>query len=135
MLMYYSRRKKSVYIAIIMILMFIFSSLNAPSLVYAEDNWPQAPAISAEAAIVVEADSGATLYEKNSHDQHYPASITKIMTTLLALENCPLTDTVHFSKDAVYKVEGTQVGITPEDRKSTRLNSSHPSSSRMPSSA
>ena len=115
MLMYYSRRKKSVYIAIIMILMFIFSSLNAPSLVYAEENWPQAPAISAEAAIVVEADSGAILYEKNSHDQHYPASITKIMTTLLALENCPLTDTVHFSKDAVYKVEGTQVGITPDE--------------------
>lgn len=83
--------------------------------VYADDNWPQPPDVSAESAIVMEADSGAILYEKNSHDRHYPASITKIMTTLLALENCPLSDTVHFSKDAVYKVEGTQVGITPEE--------------------
>jgi len=83
--------------------------------VCADENWPQAPTISAESAIVIEADSGAILYEKNSHDQHYPASITKIMTTLLAIENCPLSDNVHFSQNAVYKVEGTQVGITPEE--------------------
>lgn len=83
--------------------------------VYAEDNWPLEPAINAESAIIIEADSGAILYEKNSRDAHYPASITKIMTTLLALENCPLNDSVLFSKDAVYNVEGTQVGITPDE--------------------
>lgn len=90
-----------------------FAALATPAA--AEENWPTAPEVSAESAIIMEADSGAILYEKNIHEQRYPASITKIMTTLLALEKCPLSDNVHFSKDAVYNVEGTQVGITPDE--------------------
>lgn len=75
--------------------------------VYAEDPvWPAGPEISAPNAIVMEASTGAVLYEKNADEKHYPASITKIMTTLLALEKCPLDETVTFSADAVYKNEG-----------------------------
>lgn len=77
------------------------------------DVWPSAPGVAAAAAIVMDVDTGAILYEKNIHDRHYPASITKVMTTLLALETCPLSDIVTFSKESVYNVEGTQVGITP----------------------
>ena len=38
-----------------------------------------------ESAVLIDADSGAVLYEKNADDRHYPASITKIMTVYLAL--------------------------------------------------
>lgn len=63
------------------------------------------PDIVAEAAIVVDMGTGYTLYEKNIQAQHYPASITKIMTATLALENLKMDDVVTFSHDAVYTVE------------------------------
>ncbi len=67
--------------------------------------WPSAPAVDAECAVLMDADTGAILYSKNPDQQMYPASITKIMTCLLALENSSLDDTIVFSYDAVYKNE------------------------------
>lgn len=46
----------------------------------------KAPAVSAEGAILIDADSGQVLYEKNSDKKLYPASTTKIMTALVTLE-------------------------------------------------
>ena len=65
---------------------------------------PQTPAISATAAIVIDAESGFILYEKNIHEPRYPASIVKIMTALLALEQygTRLDERVSFSRNAVY---------------------------------
>jgi D-alanyl-D-alanine carboxypeptidase len=51
-----------------------------------------APAISARAAIVVEYPSGRILYAKAEHDHLAPASTTKILTAILALENGKLDD-------------------------------------------
>jgi len=42
--------------------------------------------ISAPSAILMEASTGAVVYEKNSHEARHPASVTKIMTTLLIME-------------------------------------------------
>lgn len=69
--------------------------------------------LESEAGIVMDAQSGAVIYGKNSKEQFYPASITKIMTALLVLENCSLDETVTFSHDAVYNVESgsTNAGI------------------------
>ena len=80
-----------------------------PGRVQAADFWPEGPEVQSASAIVMEASTGTILYEKNSMDAHYPASITKIMTTLLALENGNLSDTVTFSSDAVYKTEGSGI--------------------------
>ena len=49
-------------------------------------------------------DSGTFLYSKNAEEKQYPASITKIMTTLLLVENCDLDDEITFS-DIVYDLE------------------------------
>lgn len=65
------------------------------------ENWPQGPGTYGEAAIVMEVGTGAILYAKNIDDHHYPASITKVLTALVALENGQLTDTVTFSHDSV----------------------------------
>jgi D-alanyl-D-alanine carboxypeptidase len=80
--------------------------------------WPgNKPDICSDAAIVMEASTGAILYAKNIHKTYYPASITKILTSLLAIENSSLGDTVTFSNKAIYDVEadssrlgGTDVG-------------------------
>lgn len=65
------------------------------------EDWPEAPEISSPCAIVMDADSGTILYAKNATGEHYPASTTKIMTALLAIENGNLGDTVVFSNAAV----------------------------------
>ncbi|MEG1802995.1 MAG: D-alanyl-D-alanine carboxypeptidase family protein [Lachnospiraceae bacterium] len=71
--------------------------------------WPEGPRVESASAIVMEATTGTILYGKNIHKKRYPASITKIMTTLLALEHCSLSETVTFSHDAVYNIEGTHI--------------------------
>lgn len=63
--------------------------------------WPKGPRVEAEAAIVMEATTGSILYAKNMDEKRFPASITKIMTTLLALENCNLQEKVTFSESAI----------------------------------
>lgn len=77
-----------------------------PTTTKANIYWPESPSIVTPSAIVIEVNSGAVLYEKNSNEVNYPASITKIMTTMLALEYCELDEIVTFSADAVFKNEG-----------------------------
>ena len=49
--------------------------------------WPKGPGIEAQAAVLMDVNTEAVLYSKNADTQLYPASITKILTTLLACEN------------------------------------------------
>jgi D-alanyl-D-alanine carboxypeptidase len=69
-----------------------------------EYDWPQAPDIVAQSAILIDADTGAILYEKDAHAKGYPASTTKILTGLLTIENCGLDETVTFSSAAANSV-------------------------------
>lgn len=77
--------------------------------IHAETVWPAGIEIAGETAVVMEASAKAVLYEKNAETKCYPASITKIMTALLAIENCSMEEYVVFSKDAVYKTEGSGI--------------------------
>lgn len=74
------------------------------------EGWAQGPQIYSEAGIVMDIDSGAILYAKNIDSPHYPASITKILTALVALENNELTDIVT---------------ITPEDYNFLKKGDNH----------
>lgn len=76
-------------------------------------NWPQGPAVWAESAVVMDLDSGAFLYSKNMDAVKYPASITKILTTLLAIENSRLDERVTFSENAIFGIErdSSHIGI------------------------
>ncbi|RHV89084.1 D-alanyl-D-alanine carboxypeptidase [Clostridium sp. OF09-36] len=73
----------------------------------------------AEAGIVMDMDSGAILYGQNIHLTYPPASITKILTALIVLENCSLDDTVTFSTTAVNQVEadsGNKISVVAGDQ-------------------
>lgn len=67
--------------------------------------WPQGPAIYAESGILVDLDTQEILYSKNIDKQLYPASITKIMTTLVAMESSSPEETVTFSQHALDSIE------------------------------
>jgi D-alanyl-D-alanine carboxypeptidase (penicillin-binding protein 5/6) len=62
------------------------------------------PDIISEAVILMDADSGQVLFEKNMRAKMYPASMTKVMTALLALEKGNLRDIIEMSHEAVESV-------------------------------
>lgn len=76
------------------------------------ENWPQGPAIGAESAILMEMNTHTILYAKNIHEKNYPASTTKILTCLLAIQNCALDEIITFSHDSIYDVpsDGSKLG-------------------------
>ena len=76
-------------------------------------SWPAGPQIGAQAAILMDIDTGVVLYAKNIHEQLYPASTTKLLTCLLAMEQGNLDDMVTFSYDAVFSVpsDGSNIGM------------------------
>ncbi|MCD8105240.1 MAG: D-alanyl-D-alanine carboxypeptidase [Lachnospiraceae bacterium] len=85
------------------------------------EGWPEGPTIEAASAIVMDIDTGTVLYSKQATEKQYPASITKIMTTLLLIENCDLDDTITFS-EVVYDIEegSTHLGIQPGEEMTLR---------------
>lgn len=76
--------------------------------------------VSADSAIVMDVQSGTILYEKNMDKKQYPASITKIMTALVAIENSSLSETVTYSKEAVTNLEynASNIDIQPGEKMS-----------------
>ena len=78
-----------------------------------DDAWPQGPEIEGDGAIVVDADTGNILYEKNIYEKFYPASTTKILTTLVALENGKLDDvlTVSYAADNYVSKTSSRMGL------------------------
>lgn len=70
-----------------------------------------APAVQAEGAVLIDCGSGQVLFGKNADTQFYPASITKVMTALLTIENCSLSDVVTFSQSATTNLESGAVTL------------------------
>ena len=100
----------------------LFLGLISPATAFAIVDWPSNVSISADGGIVMDANSGAILYGKNIHEPYYPASITKILTALIIIENCNLDDMVTFSYNAVNNLEpnATIVGARAGDTLSVR---------------
>ena len=74
-----------------------------------------APAISADAAVVIDADSGAVLYEKASRQPFAPASLTKIATAILAIEGSDLAAWVDSDIDSRAMADSSVMGLLPGD--------------------
>ena len=72
---------------------------------------PNSPTITAKAAIVMDAATGKVLYSKNAEEQHFPASTTKIMSLIVALEHGNLDDVVITSEHAA-STEGSSLSLS-----------------------
>lgn len=82
--------KKTLFKRLSCVLLAIIFMLTIDSPVFAAEfppGWPQAPEISDETGILMEASTGQILFDKGMDEIRYPASTTKIMTALLILEN------------------------------------------------
>lgn len=82
---------------------------------------PEPPAISAEAAVVMDADTGDVLYTKNPDERMYPGSTTKIMTAILGVElgkaQGKLDQQINITQDSLnLESDASILGIYPGDQ-------------------
>lgn len=108
-------------ITVFFLCLFVLVSAS-PTPIYAASDWPNGVSVKAEGAILIDGDTGTVLWGQNIHKSYFPASITKVMTALLVIENCSLDETVTFSHDAVYNVESksSNAGINEGDKLSVK---------------
>jgi D-alanyl-D-alanine carboxypeptidase (penicillin-binding protein 5/6) len=74
--------------------------------------YDQGPAVTARAAVLMDADSGTVLFARREHDRLGPASTTKIMTAILALERGDLRERVTIGRRPPW-TEGSSIGLRP----------------------
>ncbi len=103
----------------------LFETAFGPMTAYAEENWPTPNfTIQSEGAILIDANSSAVLYEKNAQQAYFPASITKVMTAVIVLENVKnLEEKVTFSNAATntnLEPNSTVIGAVAGDKLSVR---------------
>lgn len=89
----------------ILALACVISIFSMSVCAFAKPDWPLDTGCQSEAGIVMDLDSGVVLFAQNIHVQEYPASITKLLTALVVVENASMDEQVTFSHDAVYNVE------------------------------
>lgn len=92
-----------------MVLGAVFALQVGMPVIQAADYWPEGMNTTSPSAIVMEMSTGTILYEKNSKEKLYPASITKIMTVMIALEHCELNEIVTFSDASIDNTEGSGI--------------------------
>ncbi len=80
----------------------------------------EAPDVSAKGAVLIEAQTGRVIYEKNAHLVLPMASTTKIMTTLLSLESGNLDEYFTVDSNAI-RVEGSSMGLLEGDQVTKRI--------------
>lgn len=97
---------------LIIMLMIFFILINNVS--FAATDFSKDLHLYSDAAILIDADTGTTLYSKNSREKMYPASTTKIITAILTLEKCNLEDIVTVNHSAI--------SIVPSGYSSAYLN-------------
>ncbi|MBN3552791.1 D-alanyl-D-alanine carboxypeptidase [Fictibacillus nanhaiensis] len=96
-------------------LILVFSLVMLLNTQFVQATGENTPEIKSESAVMIDAKTGDILYQKNSSEQMYPASITKIVTGILAIESGKLDDTVVVSSDAV-RAEGTRVYLMEDEQ-------------------
>lgn len=109
------KKGKNLKLLLIIFLFLILDSkvVSAESVAY--------PKLKSEAAVLMDAKTGQVLYKKNMNKKEYPASITKIMTGLIALEQGHLNDILTMSDNAVFSIERDSSNIALDVREKLSL--------------
>ena len=93
---------------------FFASSLCVPE--SADGDIAPDDAVTAQAGALFDVTDSSVIYGKNIYDQMYPASITKVMTAIIAIEEGNLSDAVTANGDVVIHEAGASMaGIKPGD--------------------
>ena len=102
------------------VLLMVIISIGQMGTIYAAK-----PGVTATSAILIDAHTGNVLYEKNAEKKMYPASTTKIMTALVALEavaneEISLSQPLSLSQAAYdsLDIDGSSIGLKPGEKMS-----------------
>lgn len=90
------KRLNKILLGIFLFIIVIINSLA----VYANSELE----VDAKTSLVVELNTGKVIYEKDSKEQNYPASVTKILTAILVIENCDLDEKATVTKTAISNI-------------------------------
>ena len=90
-------KKRYILCFIILIVLILSGNLSYASTV-------SVPYVSADSAVLIETSTAKVLFNKNENSKLEPASVTKIMTAILTIENCNLNDTVTVPANAVSNI-------------------------------
>lgn len=95
--------------SVILIILVLTSSISLPVSAFT----PTSFEVRAESAVLISLDTGETLYEKNTDERRYPASLTKVMTAMLLIENSNDLDNdiITVSENVVNSMLGTGLVI------------------------
>ncbi len=85
-----------------------------PQQVIAQEDGPAPPSLYSQAAVLMDADTGQVLWGKNMRQKMYPASLTKVVTCLLAMEKGNPEDVVTMTDEGVFTVprSTTHIALT-----------------------
>lgn len=92
------------YISLILITISIFINIYTYNVQAVTKSSQQNIELYSKGAVLLDSNTGKILYGKNENTKLYPASTTKILTSILAIENCKLTDKITASYDAVMSI-------------------------------
>lgn len=98
----------------ILFVFFLCTLIVTENVTYAEGSKLD---ISSSSVVLIDGKTGQILYKKNENTKYYPASITKLMTALLALENLDPNSNITFSRNAVLSIEfgSSHIGIQEDE--------------------
>lgn len=100
-----------VYLRKVVTLLIIAIILNTYTFAFANEL-----SLDGQGSILMDFDTKEILYEKNMDMQLYPASTTKIMTAILAIENANLSDIVTVDQESINLTEGSHIALEPGER-------------------
>ena len=95
--------RKIIIFTLIFIMMILPISILAADIDTSDYN-PDNITTNSPSVIMMDAKTGKILYSKNAFEKRFPASTTKLMTAILTLENCKLTDVATVSHNAIYSI-------------------------------
>lgn len=102
---------KKIFILLSLIL-FLETMVSPVSALNTENSEFQLPDVNSETAVLMDANTGQILFQKEIDKKMYPASITKIMTGILALKYGELSDIITISQDSLSSVESDSANIS-----------------------
>ena len=95
-------------ISVVLLFLFLFTTYTI--------SFAEVLNLSGESAILIDGDTGQILYDKNPHKKLQPASTTKIMTGILAIEKGNMNDIATVDEEVVHLTDGSHIALEPGEQ-------------------
>lgn len=96
--------KSLIIFIVILVIFFLPINVAFATNIDTSDYNPDKIKTNSPSVILTDANTGKILYSKNAFEKRFPASTTKLMTAILTLENCKLSDVATVSHNAIFSI-------------------------------